>query len=1426
MSVFVNGDYSKSYAKHQLWRLRLTNNAQIAKIAAFKHIAYLYDIDFWSEHLNIYAPIDARVPPEAFNYFADFLASDGVKIEYVIHMNDIGEIVERQSIMPKISRSSSKLNDFAYDTYHTLEEIHSWIDQMTSTYPDMVTPFTVGKSYENRDVRGFKISSSKTAAKHDGTKVAAKKAVWWDGCIHSREWISSATVIYIAYSLLSKYGHDSDITHLVDQFDYYILPVFNVDGYAYTWTTDRLWRKTRSPTSNASCYGVDPNRNWDYHWCENGASQDPCSDSFCGDKAFSEIEVAQVAKFIMDRQDTIVHYINFHAFSQLGMSAWAYTATPPPHFKLQDDGSIQAVNALRAVHGTQYHHDSIAQIIYVASGSSIDWTYGALNITFSYGVELRDTGTFGFLLPADQIIPTGEETLAALSALLRYIEKHVYASAKRSHRQGIFQTNGNLTTAHYLDKYIQQMDVKYIGGDVPWTLPFGDHFNSSSYASFTDTNKTNFSNASDLEIIARRYEFEPLYSVSENQIQTKPPICNTNTQWMNSGVLFADKTIEPYVTGIHQTGFLNIFTKQNAVNQEKFICIDFSDDHGHTFCYLCSINQHHHEPTRPRDQSKRRKLIPYDNPKALRTRSASLDRIPQNPSRLDSIPYRFIVRTGTRKNSGTRAQIFLYMYGTERNWTSVNLHARAKGSPDGFPTGSVRTFCLRGPDIGQLHYLNVNLVGARSDKEWFLKEIEITNLDTSVSWLCEFNCWLPKKPDEENGPIKSTVQPKRKSPTRQPDIPIDSLSVYILQVRTGGKPFAGTDSNIQVTIRGSTSQTQKLALTSARANLFEQNQVDTFAIVGWDIGDLAEITVESDKSQLAADWDLQEMAMWKIVPNADNNHSMVYFPFNTWLGKSKSKLKAKRETYPSTDHHINGPICYHIVVKTGKDFGAGTDANVFIIIYGKSGRTCVHLLDNKLKNDFEANRTSEFTIMDIDVGKIDRIKVWHDNSGVGAAWLLDSIVVRKKYSTCRSIADIFVQRLETISHALYRKTFEQVKKDYALRLSSTKENASRSSDRRSAKSRDYDDLASSRGILRSPIVNDKGNLNKKVTWDEQSLGSQDDPFSINTKRMRNMQQTIEKSRRTSASPPQMESGHFEHTAYWISSHSYDDKKWHITSIEELNQLDLDQSTRNALLVDRAAANPKIKTPINEKDDDVYEFEAKSWLKKDKDNSKPEVILTPKSVQLSTTTKKSSTEMKSDLQKRPSSSLSKTSSDHRPDKPIERDSKLSSQFDLGPLERSPRGLGSLDRQLRDISKTQFDDSQRTDKKHVSAPKREEESFSDKYHRSPSSPHSNTSIKIPSANERELLSKASNESAHRSRSAISSLINTPLSTLPTQPLKSPRSSKEPISNRDLSDRMPTESTSKVVARTTVERPSHKTTRSQVYSSAYGTTPADDF
>jgi hypothetical protein len=47
------------------------------------------------------------------------------------------------------------------------------------------------------------------------------------------------------------------------------------------------------------------------------------------------------------------------------------------------------------------------------------------------------------------------------------------------------------------------------------------------------------------------------------------------------------------------------------------------------------------------------------------------------------------------------------------------------------------------------------------------------------------------------------------------------------------------------------------------------------------------------------------MTMWKIIPN-DREKQLVYFPFNTWLGKKMSTLKAKQETYPSVDHHLKG----------------------------------------------------------------------------------------------------------------------------------------------------------------------------------------------------------------------------------------------------------------------------------------------------------------------------------------------------------------------------------------------------------------------------------------------------------------------------------------------------------------------------------------
>jgi len=144
-------------------------------------------------------------------------------------------------------------------------------------------------------------------------------------------------------------------------------------------------------------------------------SRDPCNDAYLGPTPFSEIEVETVAHYIRDAGN-FDGYIDFHAFGQLWMTPWGYTNALPPDYNQLYQVAGRSVNALYEIHGTQYEYGSIANIIYLASGSSADYTHAVAGVKYSYGVELRDLGTYGFLLPANQIVPSGEETYQAVKA--------------------------------------------------------------------------------------------------------------------------------------------------------------------------------------------------------------------------------------------------------------------------------------------------------------------------------------------------------------------------------------------------------------------------------------------------------------------------------------------------------------------------------------------------------------------------------------------------------------------------------------------------------------------------------------------------------------------------------------------------------------------------------------------------------------------------------------------------------------------------------------------------------------------------------------------------------------------------------------------------------------------------------------------------
>ncbi|MGH0187712.1 UNVERIFIED_CONTAM: hypothetical protein FKN15_026212 [Acipenser sinensis] len=251
-----------------------------------------------------------------------------------------------------------------------------------------------------------------------------RPAIWLDSGIHAREWITPATGIWSAKKIASDYGQDPSLTAILNTMDIFFEIVTNPDGYYFTHTSNRMWRKTRSINPGSSCVGVDPNRNWGAGFGGPGTSTNPCSETYLGSFEHSESEVKSIVDFILGHGN-FKAMITIHSYSQMLMYPYGYTSTETPNQQELHTLAKSAVDALATLHGTKYTYGSMITTIYPASGTTADWGY--LNgIKYSFTFELRDTGRYGFLLPAEQIIPTAQETWLALMKIMEHARDNPY----------------------------------------------------------------------------------------------------------------------------------------------------------------------------------------------------------------------------------------------------------------------------------------------------------------------------------------------------------------------------------------------------------------------------------------------------------------------------------------------------------------------------------------------------------------------------------------------------------------------------------------------------------------------------------------------------------------------------------------------------------------------------------------------------------------------------------------------------------------------------------------------------------------------------------------------------------------------------------------------------------------------------------------
>ncbi|MEO6709180.1 MAG: M14 family zinc carboxypeptidase, partial [Planctomycetota bacterium] len=286
--------------------------------------------------------------------------------------------------------------------YYTFTQVESVLDQLAAQYPAIVTPkVSLGATIEGRQLWMIKISDNPGVDENE-------PEMRIESMHHAREPESMQVTLWMALWLCEEYGVDPLATYLVNEREFFFVPVVNPDGYVYNQTTNPggggMWRKNRRANAGGS-FGVDPNRNWPEKWGfdNTGSSPTASSDTYRGTGPASEPEIAALVAFCNQRNFSTS--ISGHTHSNLWLYSYGYAQLYPAN-----NAQYVEISTL-ATEVNHYQVGPPAFILYLANGVTTDWEHNVRG-TMSWTPEIGSSAD-GFWPPTQRIIPLAEENLLA-----------------------------------------------------------------------------------------------------------------------------------------------------------------------------------------------------------------------------------------------------------------------------------------------------------------------------------------------------------------------------------------------------------------------------------------------------------------------------------------------------------------------------------------------------------------------------------------------------------------------------------------------------------------------------------------------------------------------------------------------------------------------------------------------------------------------------------------------------------------------------------------------------------------------------------------------------------------------------------------------------------------------------------------------------
>ncbi|MFH1748799.1 MAG: M14 family zinc carboxypeptidase [Planctomycetota bacterium] len=329
------------YEGYQVVRIAVTNEADLYTVHDLAALGD--DFQVWSEVIRI-GPIDARIAPAAQPY----LAISGLRYDVIV--DDLQKYLDARF-------GGTRVRGF-FDSLRTYNEHVQYMNDLVATYPDLAEMVQVGTSVEGRALWALRISGPGDV----------KPAVLYHGAEHGNEAAGSSVVAYVANYLLSHYSPGSipSTTDLVDNVEWYLLPIMNPDGYV--------------DYSRWNANGVDLNRNWDGP----GSGESPWG----GPYPFSEPETTAIRDFLIAHPTVRVH-VDLHGYVPWIMWVWGHIPDHCPEHDRYMAVGAEFRDLIAAAGGGTYDIGSIYDVAYFVSGCSTNYSYAELGL-WAFGIEVVD----------------------------------------------------------------------------------------------------------------------------------------------------------------------------------------------------------------------------------------------------------------------------------------------------------------------------------------------------------------------------------------------------------------------------------------------------------------------------------------------------------------------------------------------------------------------------------------------------------------------------------------------------------------------------------------------------------------------------------------------------------------------------------------------------------------------------------------------------------------------------------------------------------------------------------------------------------------------------------------------------------------------------------------------------------------------------